>query len=494
MSPSRFALSLLACCVLSAACSQTAAAWTLCVNPAGSNGCYSKIQDAVNHASPNDIIDVGPGSYKEYVIIGKPVSIIGAGAESTLVDATNLAHGFFVDGFDHPGLKNVILSGFTVENALFEGILVVSAWDVTVNDNHVINNDKSQGLQFTGALMGCPDQPGNGMYENDETGDCGGAIHLIGTVNVIVSDNLITGNADGVLISDETAESHNNLIVRNIVKDNPLECGIVLASHPRAGHLTPATFAAHFGVDNNTVAENISTANGVKIGGAGVGFFSDGAGSGRVSGNVALKNKLTDNGLGGVALHTHVGPSIGLPADNMDGNMIIANYIAGNLADTMDTATPGRVGININSGSGGSPVLGTVISQNVIRDEDVDIAVNSPAEVDIHLNDLLGDKIGVADVCAFDKAPECSGSIDATENYWGCAQGPNKDGCTTTSGSDIRFTPWLHQSVSDNDGDNGNNALNLDPADLRHVLGRRAVCDVRRRGFTPPLMLRLVLA
>jgi hypothetical protein len=471
MSRTRFVVSLLACCVLFAAFCQTTAAWTLCVNPAGSNGCYSKIQDAVNHASANDVIEVGPGTYKEYVIIGKPVSIIGAGAESTIVDATNLPHGFFVDGFDHPGLKNVTLAGFTVENAMFEGIVVVSAWDVVIQDDHVINNDKSPGLAFTGDLTGCPDQPGSGMYENDETGDCGGAIHLIGTVNVIVSDNLITGNADGVLISDETAESHNNLIIRNVVKDNPLECGIVLASHPRAGHLTPATFAVHFGVDNNTVAENISAANGVKIGGSGVGFFSDGAGPGRVSGNIAIKNKLTDNGLGGVALHTHVGPAFDAPADNMDGNMIIGNYIAGNLADTADTATPGRVGININSGSGGSPVLGTVISQNVIRDEDVDIAVNTPAEVDIHLNDLLGDKIGVADVCAFDKATVCTGSIDATENYWGCARGPNKDGCTTTSGSDIRFTPWLHKSVVDDGRDHGNDALNFDPADLWPVMG-----------------------
>lgn len=37
--------------------------------------------------------------------------------------------------------------------------------------------------------------------------------------------------------------------------------------------------------------------------------------------------------------------------------MIIGNYIAGNGADTDDTATPGPTGINISSGGGGSPVL-----------------------------------------------------------------------------------------------------------------------------------------
>jgi hypothetical protein len=442
-------ITLALCLIFLLGLSQPAAANTLCVNPSGSHGCYSKIQDAVNHAAANDVINVAAGTYKEEVDIGIPVSLIGAGANASVIDATGLAHGIFVDGYDHPGLNDVTIAGFSVQNALFEGVLVVSASDVTIRDNTIANNDTTPGLQFTGALTGCPNQPGNGIYETDETGDCGGALHLVGTVNSIVSANLIIGNADGVLISDETAESRDNLLIHNIIKNNPLECGIVLASHPPAGQTSPP-FAPHFGVDRNTVSENVSSGNGVKIGGSGAGMFSDGAGQGRVSGNVIIGNTLTNNGLGGVALHTHVGPAFGLPPDDMSGNKIIGNIISGNLADQFDTATPGTVGININSGDGGSPVLGTVISQNVIRDEDVDIAVNTPAEVDIHLNDLRGGKIGVADVCAFDGATICTGTIDATQNYWGCPHGPGGPGCTTASGSDIRFTPWLKKPISNN--------------------------------------------
>lgn len=458
------------CAVLFAVFSQSVAAKTLCVNPGGSYPCYSKIQLAVNNASANDLIKVAPGTYKEYVTIGIPLSIIGADAEATVVDAAGKAHGFFVDGFDNPGLTNVTIAGFTVENAMFEGILVVSASNVTIRDNHINNNDASPGLEFTGATIGCPDQPGNGIYENDESGDCGGAIHLIGTSHSTVSDNFVSGNADGLLISDETAESYDNLVLGNTFQDNPLECGIVLASHPPTGHVSPP-FAPHFGVDHNTVAENTSTGNGVQVGGSGVGLFSDGNGPGRVAGNLVIQNKLIGNGLGGVSLHTHVGPAFGLPADDMDGNIIIGNFIAKNLADTADTATPGSVGININSGGGASPVYGTVISYNVIRDEDVDIAVNTPAEVDIHLNDLGGGKIGVADVCAFDKATVCTGSIDATENYWGCQAGPGGPRCSTVSGNDIRFAPWL-QSPRNDDVDHswgGYNALNLDPAERPYL-------------------------
>lgn len=443
-------LSTLACVVVSAAFSQASVAATLCVNPAGAHGCYSTIQAAVGHAAPHDVIDVERGTYAEEVTVGIPLSLTGAGADESVIDATSLSHGIFVDGFDHPGLDGVTISGFTVENAQFEGILVVNASAVTIRANHVLNNDATSGLAFTGAPMGCPGQPGNGVYENDETGDCGGAVHLIGTTSSIIDGNLITGNADGVLISDETAESRDNLLTHNIVKDNPLECGIVLASHPPTGS-SPPYFAPHHGVDHNTVADNLSANNGVKIGGSGVGLFSDGNGPGRASQNVIIHNTLIGNGLGGVALHTHVGPSFGAPADDMDGNVISGNFIARNLADTADTATPGSVGININSGGGGSPVTGTVISRNVIRDEDVDIAVNTPAEVDIHLNDLLGEKIGVADVCAFDKATACTGSIDAVEDYWGCRAGPGARHCTTVSGSDIRYTPWLPDAVQDDD-------------------------------------------
>lgn len=446
MHPAPFGRFLALCCAaVFAAFSQAAAGNTLCVNPTGSHPCYSKIQSAVNAASKNDVIKVAPGTYKEDVVIWKPLSLIGADGDRSIIDATGRANGIFVNGFDHPGLRNVTVAGFTVKNALFEGILVVSAWDVTIRDNEIIDNDESPGLKFTGEPHGCPGQP---AFETDETGDCGGAIHLIGTVQSILSGNFITDNADGLLISDETAESRDNLVIRNVFKNNQLECGIVLASHPPVGHNSPP-FARHYGVDNNTVAENISSGNGVHVGGAGAGLFSDGMGQGRVSGNVIIRNELTGNGIPGVALHTHVGPAFGLPPDDMNGNMIIANFISGNGADTADTATPGPTGINISSGDGGSPVYGTIISGNVIRDEDVDVAVNTPNEVDVHLNNLLSGHIGVANVCALDGSKACTGIIDATENFWGCPAGPEADGCGKTSGPNIRFTPWLKHFIGD---------------------------------------------
>ena len=36
-----------------------------------------------------------------------------------------------------------------------------------------------------------------------------------------------------------------------------------------------------------------------------------------------------------------------------------------------------------------------------------------------------------------------SGSVNATENWWGCPNGPGSNGCATVSGENVLYTPWL---------------------------------------------------
>lgn len=108
------------------------AAATLCVNPGGTGGCSSTISQAVSKASEGDVIKVEPGTYKEDVVIGKALSLLGAGADDTFIDATGLANGIYIDGRDHSGLSHVVVKGFTIENAKYEGILVTNASEVTI--------------------------------------------------------------------------------------------------------------------------------------------------------------------------------------------------------------------------------------------------------------------------------------------------------------------------------------------------------------------------
>src|ERR1700759_4166484 len=132
-----------ACAVLIASVCQPAfASNRSCVNPAGKGGCFSTITDAVAATSPGGTITVAPGTYKETVVIGKRLSLIGANSYNTIIDATGLPNGVFIDGFHNPGLSNVVVSGFTLENANFEGALIVNASDITLKGNHVHDNNK----------------------------------------------------------------------------------------------------------------------------------------------------------------------------------------------------------------------------------------------------------------------------------------------------------------------------------------------------------------
>jgi hypothetical protein len=85
---------------------------------------------------------------------------------------------------------------------------------------------------------------------------------------------------------------------------------------------------------------------------------------------------------------------------------------------------------------GTTPITGLVISGNVIEDESIDVAFKSASAMQVHLNNLGGNKVGVANL-------NSGGSVDATENWWGCSGGPTANGCSSVSGPNVAWTPWL---------------------------------------------------
>ena len=316
---------------------------TLCVSTTGESGCYTKIQKAVLASHAGDIIDVHSGTYFEGVTITHPLSLVG---DSATIDATGEGNGIFVDGLAAHGLAGVHISGFTVKNAFLEGILVLNASDVTISSSYVTGNNLAL---IHGVCTKLP------AYETLEISDCGEGIHLQAADHVVVSNNVVQGNSGGILLSDDTGPTHDNLISFNVVSDNAYACGLVLASHPPApvsGASTP------YGVFHNTVYGNRSQRNGLSNGGgAGAGVFASVPGA-KAYGNVIVNNLLTDNGLPGVAMHAHA------PDQNMTDNMIVGNVIVNNGADTEDASTPGTAGVNVYSLI---PQAGNIISGNSIQ-------------------------------------------------------------------------------------------------------------------------------
>lgn len=421
-----FRTSLSLVCALAFGTATTCVAATLCVNQEGHHGCFRHINDAVAHASPNDTIMIDEGVYQENVVIKIPLSLVGESAEDTIVDASGRSNAIYIDGIDSPGLKNVVVTGLTLRNADFEGLLVTNASSVTIDHNKILENDKS--LNFNGGT--CPGLP---PFETNEGFDCGGGLHFIGVDHSTVSYNHMTKNlGEGFLVSDETMATHDNVITHNEVLNNVYDCGIVLASHaPASGSGLP------LGIFHNTISENTSNFNGVSGEGAGIGMFSPEVG-GRVSETLVIGNEVNGNGIPGVALHAHV-PCVPINGEmvcqDLNNNVIVDNRLAKNGPDSGDTATSGPAGINIQ---GAAPISGTVITGNVITDEKIAVAIGTSENSDVHLNQFLNHQIGVDNVGG-------GGTVNATENWWGCSHGPANHGCARVAGAPVLYQPWLRK-------------------------------------------------
>ena len=187
---------------------------------------FSSINAAVTAASPGATVIVCPGTYMEDVVVSQRLTLIGRHAT---IDATGLENAIQVVA------SHVSISGFTLENANGEGLLVgfppppsavPSAVPTAgppvlthelIDHVKVIHND--QGWNGT--------EKGNCAYP----GDCGGGIHLQGTAWSTVRDSIVSDNADGILLTDDYGPNSHNVIEDNRVTDNRTECGIVLPSH-----------------------------------------------------------------------------------------------------------------------------------------------------------------------------------------------------------------------------------------------------------------------
>jgi len=164
---------------------------------AGGKGNFTKIQDAINAASPGDIIYVYNGTYREHVVLNKSVSIIGKDRNRTTVDGS--------------GSKSVI---------------TVTANNVTVQNFTIMNSGTSQydsGIFITNSV-------GNSICQNNITRSNDG-IRLNYSSNNIISDNILFLNyyggiflhsSDNNIISDNNAYSNNYAIYLYFSRKNIL--------------------------------------------------------------------------------------------------------------------------------------------------------------------------------------------------------------------------------------------------------------------------------
>ena len=228
MSPAALAfLAAFAAAMLLAGVASASAHGTLYVSKTGSDSgncqklgrACASIGYALSQASPDSRVLVGPGTYLEPANPGGGANVItprlsgvtltsnrawGASAANTVIDAAGEPNGVL----DQANKSTV--SGFTVEHAQLEGILVEpspSSWPasptaspanlskVTIEDNVVERNDQAYDTTAPNPFAACPSSP-------TDSDDCGEGIHLLATTYSRVVGNKVANNVGGILLSD----------------------------------------------------------------------------------------------------------------------------------------------------------------------------------------------------------------------------------------------------------------------------------------------------
>jgi parallel beta-helix repeat protein len=325
-------------------------------NPCTASAPCKTIEHAVSKAHSGDTIVVEKGTYTQFVAIKKRLRIIGSGGPVDNLKGRD--NGFFIQG---PKAAGTSISGFTVENATFEGILAENTSHLTISHNIVKHND-------LGAGASAP--TGECKAQGEVPGDCGEGIHLMGVTRSLVTGNTVTGNLGGILLSDELGPTAHNTISRNNVHGNVADCGITIVGHNPAATNAGKRQPGKAGVYSNLITGNTVNGNGTKGEGGGI-LMAVGAPGGGVYNNVIKGNSASGNGLAGITIHNHFfGP--GAPAADTNGNQILGNRLTHNgVADTSeaefggaDFAKGNTVGILV--GSGAVKLKGIVITGNTI--------------------------------------------------------------------------------------------------------------------------------
>lgn len=300
---------------------------------------FATIQSAVNSAPSGATVVVCKGVYHEQVVVAKPLSLVGFGAT---IDEQGVTPSFVLPPPVGPlpifaGVvitsSHVSFAGFTVRDALGEGILAATippnspTRDVSIRNNQVVHNDLGGGNPPASTYFEC--QPAGPV-----PGDCGEGVHFIGVADSALSHNFVSDNSGGILLTDETGPTHDNLIEGNVVTRNQFDCGITVPGHnPDALDASGKRQPSVAGVYRNAIIGNVITDNGHLGEGAGV-LFANASGGTASYDNVVAHNYIAGNQLAGVTMHAHLlNPTTDPNAskgEDLNGNVIVENLIGTN--------------------------------------------------------------------------------------------------------------------------------------------------------------------
>jgi hypothetical protein len=406
-----------------------AATKTVCAS-----GCaYTSIQAAINAATPGATITIGAGSYYENVVVGKSVTLRGAGLETVIYPAVSM-----------PVCSPGSLCGGTASN-----IILVQADNVTIASLRLQGDNP--GLS-SGVVSGGEDiDARNGIITN----------HELGTFNnlTVTKVKIVGVYLRGIYASSGGTFNFNHDTIENVQGS---ESSVAMFNFEGSGSMVANKVVAA----NDAISANWSKGtqflNNVILK-SGSGVHTDNNGGSGGSADLIKGNKVRECNPGGYGIFVFVpavsptveanrikGCAVGLAAFGSavsgQGATFAGNYVNGSGASTTDPN--GTYGAYLTTDQLGFAYgdLSVTLTANTFVHYGTGMFVTqtSPSP-----GQSAGGQATVTATANNSFQYDGTGAngdtgtiVEAPNEWWGCAQGPNTAHCTTALGT-VTFTPWL---------------------------------------------------
>ncbi len=369
---------------------------------------YTSIQAAIDDATSGDTIQVAAGTYTEPI---QTLAACGNEPTSLCIDKPLTLRGDPGDASAGPGSNAPVLDGSSLDNGSAIALL---------RDGNPISNVTIEGFvirNYTNPIWQGGVGSGVIAWNTD-------------TSNIIVQDNSFEDLGwNGVLVGSDNDTVQSGWTVQNNVIDNAAYAGIELTN-----------------VTDSTVSGNVITVSNGNwdAGDSGVGIeiavrdHQAGATTGGT--NITVSgNTITGGGSGaraGINLLARAYNVAGTDA-HLSGVTVSGNTVSGvtprgiyAVAETRNAAATASIET--------LTITGNTISSNgsglVVKDFVNGGGTSSHSGIAVNNNSITGNTIFGVNV-------ENGNLVDATDNFWGAASGPNGDGDAVSGNVDFR--PWL---------------------------------------------------
>lgn len=467
----------LAAAVLSAA-SVPGIAAVVCVSPGGVGGCSSSIQAGINSANPGDTVRIRKGTYIENVVVTKSLTLVGDDREKTIV---------------LPAVSNPVCSGGSLCGGSASNIILVQADNVTIQS---LTLDGDNPHLHSGVTAGGADLDArNGTITN----------HLLGVFNNLVVHDVTVRNIylRGMYASSGGTFNFHDNEVRNVQGESQSIC---MFNFGGAGSMV----SNHVSFCNDAISSNHSSGTQFlnnQVSNSGSGVHTDNAGDGgTVAPEIIRGNQISSGVPSSYGIFVFV-PYVAVTVDSnqiSDVDVGLSAYGQGAPAGAI-TLTNNQVSLSKRKdsvgvflttnelGFGATPVSATLTGNRITQATDgfllsndqttqtlsltatcnrifnnshsgvtldgtatltiPGISGNGAYSVALHSNTINGNNLGVNNATS-------TATVDAANNWWGCAHGPGSPGCDKVVGN-VNFVPALSEPphcAEDQEHDSGDAA------------------------------------